>query len=128
MSSKAHTHAAKSEASGPVGSRSAVLRRQRTAWHAREDVKDNASNAAADFRQNAPAIPANPKAGHNFARIPVQSPAPVFPIQPKLKISEPNDVYEQEADRTAEQVVNARVMGQGARGRGGSGILQTKPG
>ena len=45
--------------------------------------------------------------GHNFANISVQSPCTPTPprIQPKLTIGEPGDKYEQEADKTAAEVV-----------------------
>ena len=40
----------------------------------------------------------------NFSQIPVLSNAS-YPVQAKLKIGQPNDKYEQEADRVAEQVM-----------------------
>ena len=72
-------------------------------------------------------------------------------IQPKLIIGKPNDIYEQEADRVAEQVMSLGDKGEGAGGKGqqsgvgslpsqvvsrgresgvkgGGGIIQTKPG
>jgi Domain of unknown function (DUF4157) len=48
--------------------------------------------------------PATNAFAHDFSRIPVSSRAPVS-IQPKLKVNTPGDVYEQEADRVAEQVM-----------------------
>ncbi len=42
---------------------------------------------------------------HNFSTIPTSLNAS-HPIQPKLKIGQPNDKYEQEADRVAEQVMH----------------------
>ena len=41
---------------------------------------------------------------HDFSKIPVRLNSS-FPIQAKLKIGQPNDKYEQEADRVAEQVM-----------------------
>ena len=41
---------------------------------------------------------------HNFSRIPVHAPAPIL-IQPKLTVNTPGDIYEQEADQLAEQVM-----------------------
>lgn len=41
----------------------------------------------------------------NFAKIPLFAPSPP-PIQAKLKVGEPGDVYEQEAERVADRVVN----------------------
>jgi hypothetical protein len=41
---------------------------------------------------------------HDFSRIPFRAPAPVT-IQPKLAINTPGDVYEQEAEHVAEQVM-----------------------
>jgi hypothetical protein len=40
---------------------------------------------------------------HDFSRIPVSSPAPAR-LQAKLMVNTPGDIYEQEADRIAEQV------------------------
>lgn len=40
---------------------------------------------------------------HDFSRIPARVNSP-YPMQAKLKIGQPNDRYEQEADRVAEQV------------------------
>ena len=45
-----------------------------------------------------------PHFAHDFSKIPVALNAPRT-IQPKLKIGQPNDKYEQEADRVAEQVM-----------------------
>src|SRR6266478_4915797 len=42
--------------------------------------------------------------GHDFSRIPVHGKTPLV-IQPKLTISTPGDMYEQEADRLADQVM-----------------------
>jgi Domain of unknown function (DUF4157) len=42
--------------------------------------------------------------GHSFHQLPTFSPAPRW-IQPKLKINQPGDKYEQEADRVADQVM-----------------------
>ena len=48
---------------------------------------------------------AAPRLGHDFSRIPIHSPV-AGAIQTKLAISKPGDVYEQEADRVAEQVMH----------------------
>jgi hypothetical protein len=45
-----------------------------------------------------------PRFGHNFARIPV-TPSKAGSLQTKLAINEPEDEYEQEADRVAAQVM-----------------------
>ena len=45
-----------------------------------------------------------PRLGHDFSRLSVHSTGPGM-IQTKLKINEPGDIYEQEADRVAEQVM-----------------------
>ena len=47
---------------------------------------------------------ASPHAGHDFSRIQVQAQAPIA-MQPKLAVSTPGDIYEQEADRVSEQVM-----------------------
>jgi hypothetical protein len=48
--------------------------------------------------------------GHDFSRVRVYPKGTVggLPIQPKLWVNEPGDLYEQEADRVAEQVVRMR--------------------
>jgi len=46
--------------------------------------------------------------GHDFTQIPVR--LNPLPIQEKLKVGQPNDKYEQEADRVAEQVVNRQSI------------------
>jgi len=45
-----------------------------------------------------------PRFGHDFSRVSVHSTGPGM-IQTKLKINEPGDIYEQEADRVADQVM-----------------------
>ncbi|MQA92288.1 MAG: DUF2272 domain-containing protein [Gemmatimonas sp.] len=50
---------------------------------------------------------ASPHFGRNFSRIPILSPSPVR-VQTKLTVNAPGDVYEQEADRVAEQIVHRR--------------------
>jgi hypothetical protein len=47
---------------------------------------------------------AAPGFGRDFSRIPVQGKAS-FPIQPKLTVSTPGDMYEEEADRVADKVM-----------------------
>jgi hypothetical protein len=47
----------------------------------------------------------SPQYGHDFSRTPIYTPAAAA-IQPKLAINQPGDVYEQEADRVSEQVMN----------------------
>ena len=42
---------------------------------------------------------------HDFSRIPIFADKRTF-IQPKLTINTPGDIYEQEADRMADQVMN----------------------
>jgi len=45
-----------------------------------------------------------PRLGHDFSRVRVHSTGPGM-IQAKLKINEPGDIYEQEADRVADAVM-----------------------
>ena len=45
-----------------------------------------------------------PRFGHDFSRVSVHSNGPGM-IQTKLKINEPGDIYEQEADRVADAVM-----------------------
>ena len=46
----------------------------------------------------------------NFAKIPLFAPSSP-PLQAKLKVGEPNDVFEQEAERVADRVVNMQSSG-----------------
>ena len=55
--------------------------------------------------------------GHDFSRIITHSPA-VGAIQTKLSISQPGDVYEQEADRVAKQVICMPAPGLNKRWNG----------
>lgn len=48
--------------------------------------------------------PASTRFGHNFSRMPIFSPSPIQ-VQPKLTVSAPGDMYEQKADRVADQVM-----------------------
>jgi hypothetical protein len=47
---------------------------------------------------------ASPRFRHAFSRIPVHAPAPIT-MQPKLAVSTPGDIYEQEADHISEQII-----------------------
>jgi hypothetical protein len=47
---------------------------------------------------------ASPSFEHDFSRIPVHAPVPIT-MQPKLAVSTPGDIYEQEADHISEQVM-----------------------
>jgi len=49
-----------------------------------------------------------PRFGHDFSRVSVHSTGPGM-IQTKLTINKPRDIYEQEADRVAEQVMATRA-------------------
>ena len=48
---------------------------------------------------------ASPRFGHYFSRIPNHPPA-AKALQTKLAINQPGDIYEEEADRVSEQVIN----------------------
>jgi hypothetical protein len=50
------------------------------------------------------AIDRTPRFGHDFSRIPVHSLHPPV-LQTKLTVNQPGDIYEQEADQVAEQVM-----------------------
>src|SRR5215211_1348672 len=49
-------------------------------------------------------ITGNPRLGHDFSQIPIYASEPIG-IQPKLTVSTPGDLYEQEADHVADRVV-----------------------
>lgn len=50
-----------------------------------------------------------------------------YPIQAKLSVGQPNDKYEQEADRVAEQVVRMPVSGGEEKSQGEVSPIQSKP-
>lgn len=52
----------------------------------------------------------NPNIGYNFAQVRVHAPAPQG-LQTKLTVNQPGDVYEQEADQVAEQVMRMVTPG-----------------
>jgi len=60
--------------------------------------------ANTEERNTGSATPTSSRFGHHFSRTPVHSSAPGG-IQPKLMVNTPGDVYEQEADRIADQVM-----------------------
>ena len=67
--------------------------------------------------------------GHRFKDFTIQ-PKERFGVQAKLKIGQPNDKYEQEADRVADQVMRMpepNSWGQQRRNRVWSGIVQRQP-
>ena len=63
---------------------------------------------------------------HDFSRIPLHAPAPIT-IQPKLAINTPGDIYEQEADHVAEQVMrmSAPNLVSGCASGGGCSTCQS---
>jgi len=54
--------------------------------------------------------PVTPRSGHHFADVRVHAAVPET-IQTKLTINQPGDVYEQEAERVAEQVIQMEAPG-----------------
>ena len=72
---------------------------------------DQQSSSISEFSPVTSQVPKYPNRGHSFANVAVLSPtqATISPaavsLQTKLKVNEPGDQYEQEADRIAEQVM-----------------------
>lgn len=66
---------------------------------ARANVLEAGSDTEVDSE-----TPATAHFAHDFSRIPVHAPAPIT-IQPKLAINTPGDIYEQEADHIADNVM-----------------------
>lgn len=63
---------------------------------------------------------ASTRFAHDFSRIPIFKPSPIQ-IQPKLTVNTPGDVYEQEANRVADQVMrmpDSQLQGDCACGGG----------
>ena len=71
-----------------------------------------------------------PRFGHDFSRVLVHSTGPGM-IQAKLKINEPGDIYEQEADRVAEAVMrmpnNTAISNQRSATSGGNNQVKMRP-
>ncbi len=67
-------------------------------------IKSNHANILKSQQIDYDYIYSNSHFNYDFSTIPNRLGAP-YPIQPKLKIGQPNDKYEQEADRVAEQVM-----------------------
>ena len=65
-----------------------------------------------------------PRFGHDFSKLRVHSVEPGM-IQTKLKINEPGDIYEQEADKVAEQVM--RMAEPQVQRQPEEELVQTKP-
>lgn len=72
------------------------------------DVTETASRVYDGFRYSIAAGSVNPRLGHNFSRVAVFSATRA--TQPKHRISEPNDVYEQGADRVADRVMRCGMQ------------------
>ena len=83
------------------------------AWHLERPIESQAVQRMLQTpleECNADLIPtASPHAGHDFSRTPVHAQAPIT-MQPKLAVSAPGDIYEQEADRISEQVMRMPAM------------------
>ena len=58
----------------------------------------------ANARENGSLTNASPRFAHDFSQVPIH-PKARAKIQPKLTISTPGDIYEQEADRVADEVM-----------------------
>ena len=66
--------------------------------------------------------------GHDFSRISILSPSPVQ-VQPKLTVNTPGDLFEQEADRVADQVMRMSEpkMQRQAEPGGEEEVVRTSP-
>ena len=88
----------------------------------RDTEKLTLQRSSADQAGTTTVPPIVPRDGHDFGRVSVHSTWPGM-IQTKLKINKPGDLYEQEADRVAEQVMG---MGKVQR-QPDDEVVQTKP-
>ena len=81
----------------------------RTAAHQKKESEALAVSAALVSQESREAGPQGLYQGvaHNFGDIDVQLPQHEARIQPKLKINQPGDVYEREADAMADQVMRS---------------------
>src|SRR5690242_5460496 len=77
-------------------------RTHRTSPVASEDEKSRLARLYSTHKQEASAALNDP--GHNFGQIAVQ-PAPALEPQTKLRVSQPGDAHEQEADQVADTVL-----------------------
>lgn len=110
MRNNAQIQEAKPDSSRPVGLRRNILQRRTTALLEPDDAKQTTA-------------PVDSRLGHHFGRVSVLSPART-PLQPKLRISQPNDSYEQEADRAADHVMRSA---EPEKEEGEEKVVQTKP-
>jgi len=100
MSSSTHDKTQNPASSPPVRGRSDYLLRRRVAL---APIEDSGLDLARHERRTVAGSP-NRVAGHNLGWISL-FPSTRVPIQPKFKVGEPNDIYEPEADRVADQVM-----------------------
>jgi len=95
------THPARALFSGQSRDVHFILQLQRTIGN---QAVQRLLQSNAEELQAGSATTASTHFGHDFSRIPIFSPSPVQ-VQPKLTVSAPGDMYEQEADRVADQVM-----------------------
>lgn len=95
-------------------------------------ARANRSGAASDNEAGATTevhseTPTTTRFAHDFSRIPVHSPAPLS-FRSKLAVNTPGDIYEQEADHIAEQVMRMREpkLQRACACGGGCASCQTK--
>lgn len=70
-------------------------------------------------------VTASPFLGHDFSPVPIHPPTA---IQPRLKVGEPNDKFEQEADRVADKVMNMPEALPPATAISASALIQSELG
>lgn len=122
MGSKTLARVARPEVSTAVGARGAVLQLKRGQSHALDQAPESRKYAPGSAGSSL--APANPNTGHAFARVPVRPPLPPR-VQAKLSVSQPDDKYEQEADRVADSVM--RMPEPTAAGRPDDDDNNSKP-
>lgn len=90
--------------------------------HASPDISPDSSINAdqEDFalhpsKYNLANLPITAKSSGNYQQNTIEGSASRLPIQAKLTIAEPNDKYEQEADRISQQVVHWRNLSYNRR-------------
>ncbi len=120
MHSRAH--------SGQSGEIRSILHLQRTIGnHAVQQLLQ----ANAEAREDGSLINGSTRFAYDFSRIPIYAKAHTREnIPPKLRISQPNDPYEQEADRVADQVMcmpDLQVQRQEMPEEEKEKLVQTKP-
>ena len=100
MGEKTHLRASKPKAPELLGAHNTLSQPERSSWHTQGSTPDINNGTSPHLNSGESSAPRNPGLGHSFGQISINP-----PMQAKLTVGEPNDKYEQEADRMADHVM-----------------------